>query len=265
VHPLLAQRVITVPIGAVGWGIHSLILHRARRAGIGLWANAFAAALGLLACAGVARAQPVLGFEEIPNLIGAGIGTTPRFYGTRASPAMRPTARSSPSAASAIRSRPASAWDTPGSDAGAMSRRPAQTWAAGPMVRRAGGADNQVMATNVRVIHARDFIRARPDGVADVERAERMLAELAAQSAALGEFEILIDTRQVSGSLSAGQLWHLAEKFAQYQRTFARKTAILCPLERFDHARFFSLCAENRGCNVTAFHSYEEAMEWLIG
>jgi hypothetical protein len=133
------------------------------------------------------------------------------------------------------------------------------------MVRRAGGADNQVMATNVRVIHARDFIRARPDGVADVERAERMLAELAAQSAALGEFEILIDTRQVSGSLSAGQLWHLAEKFAQYQRTFARKTAILCPLERFDHARFFSLCAENRGFNVTAFHSYEEAMEWLIG
>jgi hypothetical protein len=46
----------------------------------------------------------VLGFEEIPNLIGAGIGTTPRYYGTRASPAMRPTARSSPSAASAIRS-----------------------------------------------------------------------------------------------------------------------------------------------------------------
>jgi hypothetical protein len=39
---------------------------------------------------------------------------------------------------------------------------------------------------------------------------------------------------------------------------------VLCPLERFDHSRFFALCAENRGFDVRAFVSYEDAMEWLI-
>jgi hypothetical protein len=39
---------------------------------------------------------------------------------------------------------------------------------------------------------------------------------------------------------------------------------VLCPLEKFDNARFFALCAENRGVNVHAFTSYEDAMEWLI-
>jgi len=39
---------------------------------------------------------------------------------------------------------------------------------------------------------------------------------------------------------------------------------VLCPLEKFDHSRFFALCAENRGFSIRAFTSYEEAMEWLI-
>jgi hypothetical protein len=117
---------------------------------------------------------------------------------------------------------------------------------------------------DVRVIHSRDFIRATPDGAADIECAERLLAELAARSAHLFEFDILVDTRQVSGRLTAGQLWYLAEKLAKFRRTFQRRTAILCPVERFDHAQFFAACAENRGCNVMAFDSYEDAMEWLI-
>ena len=50
----------------------------------------------------------------------------------------------------------------------------------------------------------------------------------------------------------------------RYRKTFARRTAILCPIERFDHARFFALCAEHRGFNIQAFTSYEEAMEWLL-
>ena len=129
------------------------------------------------------------------------------------------------------------------------------------MVRRAGGADNQVMATNVRVIHARDFIRARPDGVADVERAERMLAELAAQSAALGEFEILIDTRQVSGSLSAGQLWHLAEKFAQ-SRQDGGLTPDLAAWIRRQHAKEAITTDEYRE-RVSAAVAKEGVLAWL--
>jgi hypothetical protein len=51
----------------------------------------------------------------------------------------------------------------------------------------------------------------------------------------------------------------------RFRNNFARRTAILCPLEKFDRSRFFALCAENRGFNIQVFTSYEEAMEWLIG
>jgi hypothetical protein len=121
------------------------------------------------------------------------------------------------------------------------------------------------MAANVKVIHARDFIRATPEGVVDMEAAERLLAEIAEATESLEDYEILIDTRQARGALSASQLWYLAKKLGTYRGTFLRRTAVLCPFERFDHAEFFALCASHRGHNVIAFRSYEDAMEWLLG
>jgi hypothetical protein len=117
---------------------------------------------------------------------------------------------------------------------------------------------------DVRVIQPSDFVRATPDGHADVEAGERLLCEIAEKASELEEFNILVDTRRLRGMLSAGQLWYLAEKFAGHPHIGRRKTALLCPRQRFDHARFFSLCAEHRGSNVEAFTSYEEAMEWLL-
>ena len=85
-----------------------------------------------------------------------------------------------------------------------------------------------------------------------------------AAGSGLHDYEVLVDTRRVKGRLSATDLWTLAEEMVRFRSNFARRTAILCPLERFDHSRFFALCAENRGFNIRAFTSYEEAMEWLI-
>jgi hypothetical protein len=121
------------------------------------------------------------------------------------------------------------------------------------------------MSTSVRVITSRDFIRATPDGVPDIKRAEDLLAEISRRGESLEDFEVLIDTRQVKGMLTAGELWYLSEQLAKYRRAFSRRTAVLCPVEKFDHTRFFALCAENHGLNVRAFDSYEDAMEWLIG
>ena len=120
------------------------------------------------------------------------------------------------------------------------------------------------MAFNVRVIQARDFIRATPEGVADLNAAEKLLAELARHADTLEDFDVLVDTRSMSGSLSAAQLWFLSEQLARYHGNFAHRTAILCPVERFDHAQFFALCAEHHGFNIMAFDSYEDAMEWLL-
>ncbi|HZM34147.1 MAG TPA: hypothetical protein VFC18_06575 [Burkholderiales bacterium] len=121
------------------------------------------------------------------------------------------------------------------------------------------------MPHSIRVIRAPDFIRARPDGVVDIEAAEKLLADIAATVKDQKDIEILIDTRRAHAELGAADLWFLAERLVRYGGSFARKTAVLCPLERFDRARFFALCAENKGFNVQAFISYEEAMDWLLG
>ena len=120
------------------------------------------------------------------------------------------------------------------------------------------------MPHQVKVIHASDFIRARPEGEFDLEASERLLGEIAKAGATLEEFEILLDVRQAKGTMSATDLWSLAERLVRYRSTFAHRTAILCPIEKFDRSRFFALCAENRGFNVRAFTVYEEAMEWLL-
>ena len=120
------------------------------------------------------------------------------------------------------------------------------------------------MPGTVKVIQAREFIRARPDGEANLEAAEELLKDIAEAGEGLEAFEILVDTRDVSGRLSAASLWSLAERLVRYRKTFAHRTAVLCPVERFDHARFFALCAENKGFNLRAFTSYEDAMEWLL-
>jgi hypothetical protein len=121
------------------------------------------------------------------------------------------------------------------------------------------------MPTNVKIIRSHDFVRARPDGHAYLDKAEELLHEIAQAGHGLEDFEVLVDTRDVSGELSATDLWTLAERLIRYRGAFAQRTAILCPLERFDHARFFALCAEHNGFNIQAFSSYEEAMEFLIG
>ena len=120
------------------------------------------------------------------------------------------------------------------------------------------------MPHQVKVIHASDFIRAKPEGEFDLEASERLLGDIAKAGETLEDFEILVDVRSAQGVMSATDLWSLAERLVRYRNTFARKTAILCPMEKFDRARFFALCAENRGFNIQAFTVYEEAMEWLL-
>ena len=120
------------------------------------------------------------------------------------------------------------------------------------------------MTTNIRVIRAHDFVRATADGKIDFEMSKKLLREVAEAAATLVDYEIILDTRNTQGELSVGNLWFLAAELRDLGEAFHRKTAVLCPLERFDSAKFFELCAKNRGFRVSAFTSYEEAMEWLM-
>jgi len=96
---------------------------------------------------------------------------------------------------------------------------------------------------NVKVIHAHEFVRARPGGVFDLEASEALLLDIARAAEGLDRVEVLIDTRQAEGQLGAADL----------------------PVARFDRARFFALLADSKGFDVEAFTSYEEAVAWLSG
>jgi hypothetical protein len=120
------------------------------------------------------------------------------------------------------------------------------------------------MPAAVKVIRARDFIRAQADGSFLIEDSLRLLGDIAAAAAGLKEHDVVVDVRQADSPLSAADLWTLAQKLAEYRHVHLRKTAVLCPLERFDKARFFAMCAENQGYRIRAFTDYEAAMEWII-
>src|SRR3954470_24702541 len=119
------------------------------------------------------------------------------------------------------------------------------------------------MTYNIKVIRATEFVRARAHGDFDLERSTLMLEAIARAAESLDDFEIMVDTRGVTQAMGATQLWYLAEKLVKHRHTFSRKTAVLCPEARFDHIRFFSLCAERRGFNIQPFTEYEHAMDWL--
>ena len=121
------------------------------------------------------------------------------------------------------------------------------------------------MSATVRVLHATDFLRARTDGRVDLEMGKELLADLAEAARPLERYEVLIDIRNSIGQLTADELSELAGSLIDFRSTFLHKTAVLCPRERFDNARFFSLLAASHGfARIRAFLSYEDAMEWLM-
>jgi len=122
------------------------------------------------------------------------------------------------------------------------------------------------MPATIRIIHAQDFIKGIPEGQLDLEESKKLLMEIALASDPLVDYHVILDTRKAQSEMSATDLWHLAaELHHNFRKAFSRtqKMAVLCPLERFNHAEFFALCAQNRGFQVSAFTSFEDAMEWL--
>jgi len=121
------------------------------------------------------------------------------------------------------------------------------------------------MPTDIRLIHAQDFVRATSEGELDFETSKKALIEIASATAHLVDYEILLDTRKAHVQMSVTDLWHLSAELSNLRNAFSRKTAVLCPVEHFDDAAFFALCSENRGFRIKAFASFEDAMDWLIG
>jgi len=119
------------------------------------------------------------------------------------------------------------------------------------------------MPTQIRLVHAHEFLRATPEGTLDLDASLEMLVQIAVRSAPEDGYDIILDLRKADIKLSVNDLWELAAQLHHYAEAFARKTAVLVPRKDFDHAGFFALCAQERGFEVSAFTSPGEAMEWI--
>ena len=120
------------------------------------------------------------------------------------------------------------------------------------------------MTTDVQIIQMQDFIKATPEGQLDRENMTKLFKEIASTSATSGEYQIILDTRKAKSEMTDSDLWFLAAELSNLGKAFSRKTACICPRERFDRVGFFALCAQNRGFLVRPFTSFEDAIEWLM-
>jgi hypothetical protein len=120
-----------------------------------------------------------------------------------------------------------------------------------------------MMPTQVKIIRASDFLVVTPKGQVDFEKSKRLLMTIGSASATLVAHEILLDMRSAQSELSATDLWHLAAELSRRRRAFPGKIAVLCRFSGSGQAAFFALCAQNRGFPVSAFTSFEDAVEWL--
>ena len=120
------------------------------------------------------------------------------------------------------------------------------------------------MLAEIKTIQTHAFIKATPTGRLDRENIKKLFIDIASAAAPLDDYNILIDTRQAQSKMSASDNWYLASQLSKLGKTFSRKTALLCPRERFDRVGFFALCAQNRGYLVNVFTSFEDAIEWLM-
>jgi hypothetical protein len=119
------------------------------------------------------------------------------------------------------------------------------------------------MPINIRIIHGHEFIKATPQGRLDFEKTKKVLKALALASEYLADHEVILDTRKAHSVMSITDLRNLVIELSKFPNGFARKTAILCPEVQSDGAALAAVCAQNRGFDVRAFTSFEDAIEWL--
>lgn len=114
----------------------------------------------------------------------------------------------------------------------------------------------------------KDFLKLTPQGRQDRETLKRVISEVASLPGVFSDYDLLVDTRGAETHLSVTDFWELSKNLAETihastSKSFRAKIAVLCPVEEFDNAKFFSMCSGNRGLNVRAFTSFENLFEWL--
>jgi len=121
------------------------------------------------------------------------------------------------------------------------------------------------MDLNIRVIHARDFLKTTPTFKVDLETSKRFFLKLARENEPPRRYDLLIDLRGTTGGLSLPEITEVVKVLIEHRDSFRSKIAILTtPGVKFENAKFAALYANNRGIQVAAFTDFEETINWMM-
>jgi hypothetical protein len=124
------------------------------------------------------------------------------------------------------------------------------------------------MSKKVEYTHIRvnDFLKVKPSGEFDKEESRKMLMRFGDIISESGGDNILFDFREAYAEvpLTFLDIYEFVAALGQCRKPCRSKIAVLTREGTpFDNARFFELCAGNRGFTAAAFTSFEEAINWF--
>jgi hypothetical protein len=130
------------------------------------------------------------------------------------------------------------------------------------------------MPYNLQIIRASDFVRLNGKGEYDQAETRLALTGIAKACVTSGIDCALLDTREARSDMQLNDLYELVLAFKEMGFQKNHRLAILhrsrsgARVEFFslapgELAKFFAMCATERGWNVKAFDDYEQAMQWL--
>src|SRR5262249_18133223 len=121
------------------------------------------------------------------------------------------------------------------------------------------------MDLNIRIIHAREFLKTTPTFEVDLETSKQIFLKLAQENAAPRQYDLLIDLRRTISILSFPEVLEVINVVIDHRDSFRAKVAILTePGAKLENAQFAALYARNRGLQMEAFTDFEETMNWLM-
>lgn len=121
------------------------------------------------------------------------------------------------------------------------------------------------MPHNMRVIHAKEFMRTNVKGDADLKTSKRIIREIASLNLP-EQCDLLIDIRDTVAKHSVADIYEMVGELVTFRKAFdGRKFAIVDDEDEFFYrnTKLAELCAQNRGINMRGFTNFEEAIRWL--
>ena len=120
------------------------------------------------------------------------------------------------------------------------------------------------MPIDLKIVPAREFIRTKANGEFDLEGTKELFLSVFSKMKDANVSEVIMDVRDASTKMTAFDIYELLSVLDHVGSWSSWKIAIVNrPKDDFDRAKFFELCAQNRGYQVGAFQDFEEAVAWL--